>query len=199
MRRREFETALARAGVRAPVLLCFGCPDQEAAFRIARVARKLATLFQRFRIATVFTHPYEGGHPDHDACAAAVQFARTLIREDDKRPALFEFASYHASANGGMESERFVRNSRKTWQRTLNDEQRRMKSDLISAYTSQQRTLCGFPLCEEPVRISPAYDFTKPPHRGKLYYENFDWGVNGHTWRRLARCAMKHLGIVPKL
>ena len=41
----------------------------------------------------VITHPYEGGHPDHDACAFA---ARAAVRHSANKAKLMEFTSYHA-------------------------------------------------------------------------------------------------------
>lgn len=194
LRRRELEAVIAKSGVPRVELICLGYPDQEVSFHIARLAKSLAALFQRFRVAAVFTHPYEGGHPDHDACAAAVQFARSFMDENEP-PAAFEFSSYHAAGNGGMETERFLNRGSKTWQHTLSEEEQQEKRELLAAYKSQQRVLGNFPLREEPIRMSPEYDFRKAPHRGKLYYENFDWGVNGYKWRWLARRAMNQLGI----
>jgi hypothetical protein len=44
-------------------------------------------------------------------------------------------------------------------------------------------------------RIPPEYDFTVPPHPGKLHYEKFDWGVDGDRWRALASVALERLQI----
>ncbi len=195
LRRREFERAMRRAGVRTAQLICLGCPDQEASYNLVKLTRQLTALFQRIRPAVAFTHSYEGGHPDHDACAAAVRFACFFLPPQGNRPRIFEFASYHAGPNGAIETERFLPPSRGLYRRTLTSQQRQVKRDLLSSYTSQRSVLGQFPLCEEPIRIAPKYDFRKAPHRGKLYYENFDWGVNGRTWRKLASRAMASLRI----
>jgi hypothetical protein len=49
----------------------------------------------------------------------------------------------------------------------------------------------------ERFRTAPAYDFTVPPHDGRLHYENFDWGVTGHEWRRNARETLRRLEVQP--
>jgi hypothetical protein len=36
------------------------------------------------------------------------------------------------------------------------------------------------------VRPAPLYDFTKPPHAGKLWYESLGWSMTGRRWRELA-------------
>src|SRR3954452_6783766 len=66
-RHRELETAMALAGIGSDALIGLGVPDQEAAHHLAAVAIRLADLFCEKRIEIVFTHAYEGGHPDHDA------------------------------------------------------------------------------------------------------------------------------------
>jgi hypothetical protein len=45
----------------------------------------------------------------------------------------------------------------------------------------------------ERFRRAPCYDFARAPHEGKLYYENFDWGMSGVHWRRLAQAAIATL------
>lgn len=195
LRRNEFQSAMKRAGVLTARLLCLDYPDQEASYNLVMLSRRLAALFQRIRPSVVFTHSYEGGHPDHDACAAAVRFACLLLDSQEKHPQVFEFASYHMAPDGGLESERFLPGSRRIWRHTLTEEERQRKRDLFDTYQSQQRVLSQFPLRAEPIRVAPKYNFCKPPHRGKLYYENFGWGMTGRIWRKLARQAMATLGL----
>jgi LmbE family N-acetylglucosaminyl deacetylase len=194
LRRRELRAALETAGVQRLPLVCLGYADQEASFHMGRIARQLARLLRRFRARLVFTHPYEGGHPDHDACAAAARFALQLM-DERTRPHLLEFASYHASPTGSFETERLLGRSKRNWKRPLTEEQRRHKRDVLSRYTSQQRVLQEFPLEREPIREAPRYCFAKPPQRGKLLYENFTWGITGRRWRTQARKTMKSLGL----
>jgi N-acetylglucosamine malate deacetylase 2 len=49
------------------------------------------------------------------------------------------------------------------------------------------------PLDVERFRPAPVYSFTEPPHPGKLFYENFDWGMTAERWRRLAAEALEEL------
>ena len=193
----EFEAVAKAAGLHSSKLIRLDYPDQEASLHLPQLARQFIRIFHQLRPRVVFTHPYEGGHPDHDACAAAVRFACLLLSRA-RRPRVLEFASYHISPKGGLGTERFLDNSGKVWSRVLNDVQRRNKRELISCYRSQQAVLSQFPICQEPIRMAPDYDFTRPPHPGKLYYENFDWGVTGMQWRRLARSAMRRLRLMPK-
>ncbi len=193
LRRREFEAAMRTAGVTHAHPICLGYPDQEAFLHIDALGKRLVKIFQRFRPATVFTHPYEGGHPDHDACAVAVRLACSVLSRRAPTPEVLEFTSYHVGRHGGFEAERFLDRHGMSWPRSLTDTQRHAKQRTLANYMSQQPVLSQFPLQTEPIRIAPAYDFRKPPHRGKLYYENFDWGISGAVWRRKARQAMARL------
>lgn len=192
LRRREFENALAVSGASSHFNVSLRCPDQQASFRIAQLATTLAGLFERLRPAVVFTHPYEGGHPDHDATAAAVRAARRLL---DDRFTVVEFASYHARG-AEMECERFLENhGAAVIDRPLTGEQRERKRAVFRCYCSQQHVLNRFPLQHEPVRAAPEYDFTRPPHEGALLYERCDWGITGAEWCRLAAQAFRELGL----
>lgn len=196
LRRGELEAALTKTGLRAVRQICLWRPDQQASFGIARNAIRLASLFESLRPVSVFTHTYEGGHPDHDACVAAVHAAVCLLKGRRRpAPSILEFASYHLGSDG-MESECFLKNSGPpAFQHALSDAERRSKLLLFSCFASQQDVLSQFPCRNEPVRVAPAYNFAKPPHTGKLFYEQFDWGVSGRQWRGLARQAHAKLGI----
>lgn len=190
LRRREFEQALAAARCSGCVSLRLECPDQQAVFRIAEHAARLATIFEELRPSVVFTHAYEGGHPDHDATAAAVHAALHLLNEPCT---LMEFAGYHAGP-GGMECECFLGGT-DVLPRPLTKEERRWKRNLLNCFASQSRVLSQFPLRQEPLRLGMPYDFSRPPHEGPLFYEQFPWGVNSTEWRELAESAFHDLGI----
>ena len=69
----------------------------------------------------------------------------------------------------------------------LNADERELKIAMIKSFTTQQRTLQPFTQLEvEIFRVAPQYDFTRPPHEGKLWYENFNWGTDGASWRKMA-------------
>lgn len=194
LRRHELAAALRAASVHHVRLICLRYPDQESAFHLQQLTKRLVALINRFRPGAIFTHPYEGGHPDHDSCAFAVRSAWSSLAGSISQPEIVEFASYHRGQNGGFESERFLNPTPRTWPQPLTQQQREWKSDVLSKYASQSRVLAQFPLRAEPIRIAPEYEFSKPPHGGKLYYENYDWGLTGANWRRLARRATAVLG-----
>jgi len=59
---------------------------------------------------------------------------------------------------------------------------------MLQEFKSQQKSLAPFMLPEtEAFRDAPSYDFRRPPHPGRLFYEYFDWGIDGVRWRELAQ------------
>ena len=49
----------------------------------------------------------------------------------------------------------------------------------------------------ERFQLASRYDFTAPPHLGRLWYELFDWRVTGAARSRLASRAASALGFDP--
>ncbi len=78
-RRAELQAALQIAGVDDTAAICLGYSDQEAAFHLVDLTNRLAALFAEHAIEVVFTHAYEGGHPDHDATAFAAHAAAARL------------------------------------------------------------------------------------------------------------------------
>jgi hypothetical protein len=76
----------------------------------------------------------------------------------------------------------------------LDHDERTLKRAMFACYETQRRVLASFPTDIECFRLAPRYDFTAPPHDGRLFYEWFHWGMTGVEWRRLARQALVELG-----
>src|SRR5215471_11713978 len=69
LRRAEAERALSLAGLAVSQIEWLGGVDQEAIGRADHLTYCLAGLFSRIEANVLVTHPYEGGHPDHDTAA----------------------------------------------------------------------------------------------------------------------------------
>jgi LmbE family N-acetylglucosaminyl deacetylase len=181
LRRRELETAMARIGIAPDRLLSIGIPDQEAVFEIPRLARELAGIIRELQPGWVLTLPYEGGHPDHDAVALAVRLANP--------PALLEMALYHAEpGTGRMVTSEFLPGGSPETRLDLSPTDRSFKEELIACFASQRETLQAFlPPGSERFRPAPAYDFTRPPHEGRLQYEHWGFPITGTSWRLHAK------------
>jgi LmbE family N-acetylglucosaminyl deacetylase len=191
-RRRELGDALREGGVMPGELIALNYVDQEAAQNLVRLTRDLERLIQSLRVDCVLVHPYEGGHPDHDAAAFAVHAACRSL-PPGWRPRIVEFASYH-NRDGLMETGVFLPdgNARETVVQ-LDAETRARKSRMIACYRTQEPVLRQFGTAEERFRAAPRYDFSRPPHPGRLFYEQFPSGMTPERWVALARAAQEKL------
>ncbi len=202
-RRREMLAALAHAGLGPEVVATFAAqvPDQGASFRMAELAQAVAGEIARFQPQAVLTHPYEGGHPDHDACAFAVHAAKALAGVPDDL-LILEAPFYHAGEDGSMRTGAFLEETDAgegmTWE--LTPLERENKRARLTCFASQAETLAQFGVEREQIRVAPAYDFTRPPHAGQLLYERFPWGMTGERYRTLAAAACREMfgvGVMP--
>jgi LmbE family N-acetylglucosaminyl deacetylase len=190
-RRLELLKAVRLAGIEPEQCREIGFVDQQCAFNLVELTRKVGEWVGRLRPEIVLTHPYESGHPDHDSCAFAVNAAVRLSRFGEA----WEFTSYHAGPGGSMETGAFLGDARAAEVHHLSTDQQHMKQRMFAAFATQQQILAAFRVDAEMFRRSPAYDFSAPPHAGRLFYEQFDWGVKGAEWRGLASEAIEHLGL----
>ncbi len=193
-RRSELESAVAVAGIQPERLVALGWPDQEAGLHLVEIARDLA---QRLEGAgAVFTHAYEGGHPDHDATAVAVHAACTLLARNGAPPAIVEMPLYRAGGPEGWAVQEFLPASgRPEIVLELTPEERRRKQAMFAAHLSQIQVLARFTLERERFREAPEYDFTSLPNGGDLLYEKQSWGMTGGRWLELAHAARAELGL----
>ncbi|MGE5486402.1 MAG: PIG-L deacetylase family protein [bacterium] len=193
-RRRELHSALRLAGIAPQQCFTLGIADQEASCQMAAIARRLRDVFERLEPALVYTHPYEGGHPDHDAVAFAARCACKLM--GDGAPALVEFTSYHAR-NSAIEVYEFLPHPGcEPVVIELSPAATAIKDRMLDAFATQRETLRPFYGCKaEKWRFAPEYDFTAPPHAGTLYYDMFDWGIRSVQWRDLAAQALRELDL----
>jgi LmbE family N-acetylglucosaminyl deacetylase len=191
LRRTERERAAALLGVPRARLRELGAADQEASLALAPLARRCASLLRAHGVEIVVTHPYEGGHPDHDATAFVVHAACALLDAAGTRaPVVLEMTSYHLAA-GRLVSGAFLPNVGDPGVAVpLSAAEQEAKHRLYGCYASQGHVLEQFPIGEaERFRVAPRYDFTAPPHAGTLHYELYPWGMDGARWRALAATA----------
>ena len=189
-RRRECISALALANVPADRILELEIGDHQAPQFLTDLSKRLTTLLQQSAPDIVLTHPYEGGHPDHDAAAFATNAAvRLMKRHGFEPPALFEMA-LHPGRDGEMRVLDFLPSSgRETTTLVLDKESQELKRRMYECFATQAESLKENPLGPEKFRRPPSYDFTLPPQRGKLNYENFDSEFTREEWQSLARKA----------
>lgn len=185
-RQKELDRLLDEAGIASAGHECLEVPDQEASHDLAALTRRLAQLLLEHRPEVIFTHPFEGGHPDHDACAFAVHHAvKSNLGQGDAAPVVIEGAFYNA---GAPAPGAFLPAPQPTvhCDFRLTESERQRKQARIDCFISQRETLRGFPLDWERFRIAPAYDFRKPPHPPPLLYDRYPWGMTGERFSQLA-------------
>jgi len=184
-RGRELDRALRLLGPPAARIAC-GVPDQQAIGRLGELADRLAGHLAD--MAAVLTHPYEGGHPDHDAAALAVRIAVERIgARVGRAPALVEFACYHA-IDGERRFGRFWPDADCPEQaRPLDPADRDRIGRAIAAHATQSSVVGSWRPDAERWRAAPDYDFTAPPPPGDSLYDRFGWAITSARWRELAR------------
>jgi LmbE family N-acetylglucosaminyl deacetylase len=187
-RKRECLAALALAKVPSDRVVEFDLPQLEAPYKMVELTRSLLTFLQKNSSRIVLTHAYEGGHPDHDAVAFATHSAvRLLSQYGLKPPVIFEMAIY-PDKNGLLKMPEFLHNpAGESTTLMLDSDALELKKRMFDCFKTQQQTLAQSPLGPEKFRQAPVYDFTRPPHDGKLHYEKLNLGVTGEQWRELAR------------
>jgi LmbE family N-acetylglucosaminyl deacetylase len=191
---KELDAALAVLGVVPNQRLRYGVRDQQASERLADLTRRLASDLTDFDL--VITHPYEGGHPDHDAAAFAVQTACVLLARSARTPPRrWEFAGYH-KADGQARAGRFAPARFAPEHRlamSADDATRRGRA--MACFETQLDVLTRFGAPDERVRRAPVYDFTRPPPPGAALYDDWGWPVTAALWRDRARAAQRELGL----
>ncbi len=190
-RRDEVVAALWIIGMEPERIRGLGFVDGEAALHLVELTHKVVDLISDLKPDVVLTHPYEGGHSDHDSTAFAVHMACGILRREGLfAPVIMELTSYHSH-----EGKRRLFNflpfpgaREKTVE--LDEETKEIKRKMFDAFTSQHALLKTFPLEVEKFRHAPRYLFTVPPHEGTLDYERLCNKITGSQWRAYAEQAL---------
>lgn len=191
-RSRELDAALAALGA-APRRLALGVVDQGAVGRLAWLAQTLRGPLAKAEL--VLTHAYEGGHPDHDACAFAVQLAcRGLAAEGARPPVRLEFAEYHKAPDGRLAFGFWPDPGSPAVAAEAAPADVTRKAAALSCHRSQVSITAWFDPAAEIYRAAPSYDFTRRPPPGAAVYDDWGWPMTSRAWRQAARAALAELG-----
>ena len=186
-RRQECIAALALANVPEERVMDFGISDRSASYCLARLSRRVTTFLQESAADIVLTHPYEGGHPDHDATAFATHAALRLLKENGLRPpVLFEMALRPDKDFRARRQEFLTGCERETTTLLLDKRAKELKQRMFAFLKTQRESLEVSSVGPERFCQHAKYDFSVPPKRGKLFYENFDWALRSEEWVSLA-------------
>ena len=170
---------------------CLGFVDGEATLRLVELCHDVIDLLLEHQPEVVLTHPYEGGHTDHDATAFAVHLACGILRREGvPGPTILELTSYHQRNGKRVRSAFLPRKGVPERALELDPDAQLLKARMFEAFVSQRDCLREFPLTTERFRVAPRYDFTQPPHEGTLDYERFCATICGEEWRARASRAL---------
>lgn len=186
-RLREAMAALRGLEVRPSMAPC-GLPDGS----LVEHAGALATALTAWLPDTVLliTHAFEGGHPDHDACALAAQIACASEAERSGRHvARLEFAIYARSA-GVIRANAFAPDAQPApTVIKLSTEEQMRKWRALQAFAFQRHVVDRFPLKAEALRPAPDHDFTAMRRPDDLLFA-FRNPEREPTWREFAQSAL---------
>ena len=129
--------------------------------------RAIRAAIQRCSAQAIWVPAYEGGHTDHDV----TNFLASLLRD---QLAVWEFAEYN-NAGGRTSSQRFVASAGPEEKIELTSEEVEVKQEALGLYASERGNLAHIRTEQECFRPLAAYDYSRPPHEGTLFYARFHW------------------------
>lgn len=186
----ELQRALALVGIGASCIRRLGMVDQETALELPRLIALVRAIVREKAPPLVLTHAYEGGHPDHDACAFAVHHAVALLRfRHEPAPVIIEAPFYHAGKLGqGLETGSFLpaESPAREVVCQLSPQEQQSKQALLDCFVTQREFLRCFSVAEERFRMAPVYEFRRQPNFGAVFYDNYSWGVKSRAFCDLA-------------
>jgi N-acetylglucosamine malate deacetylase 2 len=193
-RREEVVNALAVIGVDESRIRCLGLVDGEATLSLVTLSHDVIDLMLELEPEVVLTHPYEGGHTDHDATAFAVHLACGILRREGvQAPVVLELTSYHNRNGKRVRSQFLPRRNVPERSLELPTDAQLLKLKMFEQFISQRDCLREFPITAERFRVAPRYVFTAPPHEGMLDYERYCSTICGDEWRARAGKALEIL------
>ncbi|MDQ6652490.1 MAG: PIG-L family deacetylase [Acidobacteriota bacterium] len=199
-RKQECLSALALANVAKDRVVDFEVTDQCAPQYLADLTKRISAFLQQSSADIVVTHPYEGAHPDHDATAFATHAALRLMEQNGfKPPVLFEMALHPSMDFKARVSEFLPGSEGETTTLLLDEKAQELKQRMFACFETQKESLEVSPVGPEKFRQAATYDFSAPPQRGKLHYENFDWALRSNEWQSLACKALADLFPTPQV
>ena len=179
----ESEAALGLVGVRPQRIRRFGIVDKEAMGALPELVERTVALVRELQPALLVTHAFEGGHPDHDATAFAVdQALRSLGEADLPAPELVEFPAYRAGADGRIVRQSFWPEDGSGTVVHLDEAARSLKRRMFACHASQAAILDGFPTDRELFRLAGKRDWLRFPHERPPLYQSYGWDLPADGW-----------------
>jgi len=192
IRRGEAQRALSAMGIRAIHFLEDHAPppasfcDQQLHKSLPAAVMAVLKLVEHHRPDAILVPAYEGGHPDHDTCS----FIGSVVGMLASLP-VWEMPLYHRSARGELVCQEFHSRNHTEVTLRLTAADLMNRGSLISNYVSQTDLGQFLTSRAECFRPQPRYDYTKPPHEGRLNYEAWEWPISAaDVCRCFRQCAV---------
>ncbi len=172
-----------------------GICDQELYLHLADAVARVSRIAQLRRPQAILTLAYEGGHPDHDSCSIIA--ARVGAQYQLK---VWEFPLYSRPSSRGIQYLSFLApDPNKEVAIELTSAELANKQAMLQAYASQHPFVLWFDPKVERFRPQRNYDYTRPPHTGKLNYEAWKWPMTGaDVCAAYCRFAANHSAVGPR-
>jgi len=153
----ELHAALEIAGVRCKHVMT-GIPDQQLYRHLVQAANHVERYAKQIRPDSILTHAYEGGHPDHDACA----FLAHWIGERLSIP-VWEMPFYH-QREAGSPLQQFFSPSPDEVLLSASPAEISRKEWMLRQHKTQAQVISQFDQARELFRPQPNYDFSVSPN-----------------------------------
>lgn len=165
-RRAEAETVAALLKIK-PI----GWADRPARHlwrNLFAVYAEIQQAIKDYAIDQIWLPAYEGGNADHDGLnAVGSKLAATGM-------SVLEFAEYNFF-NAQTNAQQFPYPNGTETILTLTAAEQQTKRQALALYASEQGNLNYVGTRQETYRPLAAYDYSKPPHSGTLWYARFQW------------------------
>ncbi len=170
VRKAELVASLRAAAAQPERQLLYDLPDGAVVEHLPELVRRLTD--DLAEIDVVLTHPFEGGHIDHDACAFAVsQACDALAKRGGAAPDRAEFSGYH-NRRGKVRAGEFWHDPLCPAVRIdLAPDAAARRIAAFACHRSQEGNLRYFYLTKESFRLAPDYNFMEPPPPKATLYD----------------------------
>ncbi len=167
IRRRHEEACRAAQLLGVELILAMELPSRTLRHHLEAATAIVERTCADCRAELLWVPAYEGGHQDHDAASAIGTRLRSQLP-------VWEFSEYNL-AGGRIRQQEFPQPRAGARTLRLAAAEMAQKQALIAIYASERPNLRHVGCRQESFRPILRYDYARPPHEGRLFYERFHW------------------------
>ena len=142
-------------------------PSRRLKDNLSVAASAMEVAICNFEINELWVPAYEGGHQDHDS-------ASFLASKFAERVRVLE-APLYSFGGGRVRCQEFLDGGEGAEMVELTAEESAFKRQLLALYQSEQGNLSYVGSGRETLRPQKSYDYSRPPHDGRTFYQRFQW------------------------